>query len=51
MMGDARATWEVLGEILGDGRRKKRKGAACGFLRKDKVRLTDKGEIEGFCEF
>jgi hypothetical protein len=50
-MGDARATWEVLGEVLGGGRRK-RKGAACGFFKKDGMGLTDKGEIaEGFCEF
>jgi hypothetical protein len=31
VMGDARSTWEVLGEVLGGGRRK-RKGATCGFF-------------------
>jgi hypothetical protein len=51
VMGDAKATWEVLGEVLGGGRRKS-KGAACGFFRKDGVGLTDRGEIaEGFCKF
>jgi hypothetical protein len=50
-MGDARATWEVLREVLGCGRGK-RKGATCVFFRKDGVGLTDKGEIaEVFCEF
>jgi hypothetical protein len=44
-MGTDRQT--SLGEVLGGG---KRKGATCGFFRKDG--LTDKGEIaEGFCEF
>jgi hypothetical protein len=51
VMGDARSTWEVLGKVLGGGR-KKRKRVACGFFRKDREVLTDKGEIaEGFCEF
>jgi hypothetical protein len=37
--------------LLGGGRRK-RKGSACVFFRKEGVGLTDKGEIaEGFCEF
>jgi hypothetical protein len=31
VMGDARSTWEVLGEVLG-GSSRKRKEAACGFF-------------------
>jgi hypothetical protein len=51
VMGDARTTWEVLGEVLGGGRRKRRR-STCVLLKKDGVGLTDKGEIaEGFCEF
>jgi hypothetical protein len=50
-VGDARATWEVLGEVLG---RRKTKGGkvGCGFFRKDGVGLTGKVEVAvGFCEF
>jgi hypothetical protein len=43
-MGDARATWEVLGEVLGGGNKGREKGG-CRFFRKGDVGLTDKGEI------
>ena len=50
-MGDLRATWGVLGEVLG-GRKKGGRGAACGYFKKDGVGLTDRGKIaEGFCDF
>ena len=35
-VGDARATWEVLGEVLGGGRKKGGK-VGCGFFRKEEV--------------
>ena len=50
-MGDLRATWGVLGEVLG-GRKKGGSGAACGYFKKDGVGLTDRGKIaDGFCDF
>jgi hypothetical protein len=50
-MGDAIATWKVLGEVLGS---KKKKGSkvGCGFFRREEVGLTGKAEVVGgFCEF
>ena len=42
--GDARASWEVLREVIGRG--KGRKGwAPCGYFRKDGVGVTDSGGI------
>jgi hypothetical protein len=50
-MGDARATWEVLLEVLGGGNKKAGK-VGCGFFRKDGVGLTGKVEVaDRFCEF
>jgi hypothetical protein len=50
-MGDARATWEVLGEVLG-GRKKKGGKVRCGFFRREGVGLTGRAEVaDGFCEF
>jgi hypothetical protein len=37
-VGDARVTWEVLGEVL-DCRKKKGGKVECGFFRKDGVRV------------
>jgi hypothetical protein len=50
-MGDARATWEVVGEVLGC-KNKRRGKVGCGFFRKEGVGLTGKVEIaDGFCGF
>jgi len=50
-MGDLRATWGVLGEVLG-GSKKGGTGSACGYFVKDGVGETDRAQIaEGFCEF
>jgi hypothetical protein len=38
-VGDARATWEALGEVLGGGKKKGGK-VGCGFFKKDGVGLT-----------
>ena len=45
-VGDLRATWEVLGEVL-RGRRGRKTGATCGYFSKDGVRVTDRGQIAG----
>ena len=51
VVGDMRATWEVLGEAL-RGRRGRRSGATCGYFSKDGVGITDRGQIAGgFCDF
>ena len=51
VVGDMRATWEVLGEAL-RGRRGRKTGATCGYFNKDGVGVTDKGQIaSGFCDF
>ena len=49
--GDARATWEVLGEVI-RGRRGRDKGVACGYFKGDRGGVTDGAKIaEGFCDF
>jgi hypothetical protein len=48
-VGDARATWEVLGRCWVVERRR---GVRWGFFRKDGMGLTSKVEVaDGFCEF
>ena len=50
-MYDARASWEVLREVIGRGRGK-RGGAPCGYFERGGEGVTDKGEIAaGFCDF
>ena len=49
--GNARATWEVLGEVL-KGRRGRGNGAACGYFRTEGGAVTDGDKIAGgFCDF
>ena len=49
--GDARASWEVLREVIGRGRGN-RGGAPCGYFERGGEGVTDKGEIAaGFCDF
>ena len=50
VIGDLRATWEVLGEVL-RGRRG-RAGLACRYFKQDGGVVTEGGQIaEGFCDF
>ena len=46
VMGDLRATWEVLGEAL-RGRKGKGAGATCRYFEKDGVGVTDGAQIAG----
>ena len=49
--GDARASWEVLREVIGRGRGN-RGGVPCGYFERGGEGVTDKGEIAaGFCDF
>ena len=50
IVGDLRATWGVLGEVL-RGRRGK-EGVACRYFEQDGKVVTDGGDIaQGFCDF
>ena len=49
--GDARASWEVLREVIGRGKGN-RGGGPCGYFEKGREGVTDKGEIAaGFCNY
>ena len=49
--GDARATWEVLGEVI-RGRRGRGHGAPCGYFKGQGAAVTGGAEIAGgFCDF
>ena len=51
MIGDLRATWEILGEAL-SGRRGKSKGSSCRYFSKDGQAVTEGQAIaDGFCDF